>query len=142
MEVQQQKNECCKNFANIKFLRSENINDLFSRTVYCCMTCNNIYYGTLTEIKPDSQSFKVIEELNKKGLSLDTLIVGGKSAIKFLIPDIPKLIEKTREMAKLKKVICEKHDIEDIFVDENGIFCRNCGLKLVLMPAWVFGHQE
>ena len=142
MESIQEKNECCKDFANLEFIRTEKVDDQFTKTVYCCMVCSNTYYGRLTEITPDSESFKVINELNKKGLSLDTLIVNGKSAIKFLIPDIGKLIEKTREIAKTNKIQCESHGINDIFVDENGIFCKNCGKELVLVPAWVIGQQK
>ena len=141
-ETLQLKNECCKDFSNIRFEGTENVNDLLSRTIYRCTKCGNQYYGTLTEIKPDSQSFKVIDELNKKGISLDTLIVGGRSAIKFLVPDVSKLLEKTREIAKNKKIQCDGHTIKDVFVDENGIFCTKCGQKLVLIPAWVVGNKE
>jgi rRNA maturation endonuclease Nob1 len=53
-----------------------------------------------------------------------------------------KLIEKTREIAKSKNIQCESHNIKDIFVDENGIFCKNCGKELVLVPAWIIGQQK
>jgi hypothetical protein len=142
METVQEKNECCKDFTNIEFIRTEKVSDQFTKTVYCCKICNNTYYGRLTEITADSQSFQVIDELNKKGFSLDTLILSGKSAIKFLIPDMSKLIEKTREIAKSKNIQCESHNIKDIFVDENGIFCKNCGKELVLVPAWIIGQQK
>lgn len=134
-----EKNKCCQNFANMKFVRTENVDDRFSRMVFSCMVCNSEIFGRLTELQQDKQSVQVIEELNKKGFSLDTLIVGGKSAIKFIIPDIPKIIEKTKEIAKVNKIQCESHKIQDIFVDDNGIFCKNCGQKLVLIPEWVVG---
>lgn len=131
------KNECCKLVSNLQILPVEE-NDEGARSLYKCNVCNNKYYGKMDDV----ESLEIIDEIKKKGLSLEGLIIHGKSAIKFIIPDIPKLIHKIREFAKNNDIQCTEHSVNDIIVDEIGIFCKHCGLELTLVPAWVIGKSK
>ena len=131
------KNKCCRLASNLQILPVEDKNEV-TRSVFKCNVCNNRYYGKISD---DVESIEIIDDIKKKGFSLEGTIIHGISAIKYIIPDIPKLIQKTREFAKTNKIQCTGHNVNDIIVDETGIFCKHCGLELTLVPAWIIGKQ-
>ncbi len=62
-----------------------------------------------------------------KGVIVEKWIVGGGS----------KIIEKTKGFSKTN-TNCETHDdVLNTDFTEEGIFCKTCGVKLRLVPAWI-----
>lgn len=132
--VQTSKNDCCRVLSNLEIDEVENNEN--KRSIFKCKICEKKYYG---KINQDTESLEIIHTMKKKGLSLEGTIIHGFSAMKFIVPDIQKLVKITRNLAKVNKIQCNGHNINDVIVDENGIFCKNCGLKLGLYPEWYFG---
>lgn len=63
-----------------------------------------------------------------KGVLIEKWIVGGGT----------KVIEKTKSFSKSSPANCEIHDdILNTDITDDGIFCKTCGVKLKLIPAWV-----
>lgn len=94
------------------------------------------------EEKSQNQIVSILTDLKNKGYGVGNWIIEGKSALKYLNPDISKIIQMAKNLASVNHIICENHGIQDILVDDNGIFCKNCGKELVLVPAWVVGYQK
>jgi len=95
-----------------------------------------------SEEKSQNQIVSILTDLKNRGYAVGNWIIEGKSALKYLNPDISKVIEVARNLARSNDIICESHGIQDVLIDENGIFCKNCGKELVLVPAWVIGYQK
>ncbi len=49
-----------------------------------------------------------------------------------------KIVKKTRQFASTDSFNCREHDdFNNANFTEEGIFCKDCGVKLKLVPAWV-----
>ena len=67
-----------------------------------------------------------------KGVLVEKWILEGGSKVS------SKVIEKTKGFSKVT-TNCETHDdILNTNINDDGIFCKTCGVKLKLIPAWIF----
>jgi len=64
-----------------------------------------------------------------KGVLVEKWLVGSS-----------KIVKKTRQFASTDSLACKEHDdFHNANFTETGIFCKDCGVKLKLVPAWVVG---
>lgn len=67
-----------------------------------------------------------------KGVLVEKWIIGGST----------KLLSKTRAFPKNRQDCDEHENPMNLEFNEEGIFCKFCGIKLRIVPEWVVGESS